>query len=930
MMKVAGINNILFKSSSIDKDRTSTSAENNYKTNELNNITPDFNIKVPQKYTKISIDSLPNNLKLHSYRLANGYRVSIIPMEESPAIVKTYVNVGAMNETPDIKGISHFLEHMAFNGTNGENGHLKLETGDSFKKIDALGGWSNASTNYALTDYINSSPLLDNRDIETQIKVLASMTEDLKLSDEMIEKEKGPVSSEINMIMDDPQTIAMDQTVRTLYNIKNPADELVGGSIKHIQNLTRKDVMDYYNHYYTPENINIVVTGDVDPDEVIQIISKNFISNKKNNGKRFDEKLTPIQKTVRKDFVSDKATSAEIVMGFNGYKNNSMKEQILYCVAQAYLASETVGISKSLKKYNADFGFGGEKITNNPNGNRLNYINASSSDENVENVIKTIYKTIKSAPPISEEELIRIKDSFKESRELNFEYSGSVNSIIGQAVQDGTIQDYLNYEKIIDEISPQEVDEAVKKYFDFDKTAITVIHPKNKSELSFKGNSRKLPINENKISQTGLENNIELGFYETKSPTRCIDINFCMDMPCKTKAGVKEILDEIYSMGTMKLCEDEYNKLKEKLNLSVLTNADFGGICITVDGNSKNYQSGLNIAKDLIYSPRLTEETLQKAKDRVRENIERTDISAGRLYINNFYSKYDEFAFSDKEILNSLDKITLDDIKEFHKYIIDNSRCIISANIPEKECQEKSDILKFAESLKTVKPNTIHKRNIYKNIESPIVLTQISNNSQADIKQVYNFKTEDNLKSRITGNLMNSILTNSSIGLFDTLREKEHLAYSVFSDVYRLGNDLGEVSLNILTTTDNKDIGEISYDNLQKSINGFKCQINELINGNFTEDDLENAKRSYKAKLLDKEGAHTKTYTLSSSLDSKYGLTMENQLYETVDSISKDDIVSFAKNAFAGNPVYAITATEDTLNANKEYLESLKNNPFSC
>lgn len=72
-----------------------------------------------------------------------------------------------MNETANIKGISHFLEHMAFNGTNGENGHIKLEAGDSFKKIDELGGWANASTNYAITDYVNSTPLLDKKEFGT-------------------------------------------------------------------------------------------------------------------------------------------------------------------------------------------------------------------------------------------------------------------------------------------------------------------------------------------------------------------------------------------------------------------------------------------------------------------------------------------------------------------------------------------------------------------------------------------------------------------------------------------------------------------------------------------------------------------------------------------------------------------------------------------
>ena len=186
-------------------------------------------------------------------------------------------------------------------------------------------------------------------DLETQIKVLSAMTEDLKLSDEMIKKEKGPVSSEINMILDNPQTIAMDQTVRTLFNLSSPADELVGGSVEHIQNLTRKDVVDYYNKYYTPDNTNIVITGDVNPDEAIALVSKHFTSTKHSVGKKYEEKLSPITKTVRKDYISDKAKSAVIMLGFAGPKNFDSKEKLIYSIAVDYLYSNTSGLTKNLK-----------------------------------------------------------------------------------------------------------------------------------------------------------------------------------------------------------------------------------------------------------------------------------------------------------------------------------------------------------------------------------------------------------------------------------------------------------------------------------------------------------------------------------------------------------------------------------------------------
>jgi len=249
-----------------------TNAAQTYKsgvtTPEISNTTPDFGIKLPQKYTKIGEETLSNGLKIHSYKLSNGYKVTIVPMKDSPAVVKNYVNVGSMNETDDIKGISHFLEHMAFNGTIGDNGYEKLKCGDSFKKIDNLGGWTNASTSYAVTDYVNSTPLLDDKDVEEQIRIIAAMTENLALNEDMIEKEKSPVSSEINMILDNPETIAIDQTLRTLFNIKSSADELVGGSTKHITNLTKEKVKEYYDKYYTPDNMNLVITGDVEPDKI--------------------------------------------------------------------------------------------------------------------------------------------------------------------------------------------------------------------------------------------------------------------------------------------------------------------------------------------------------------------------------------------------------------------------------------------------------------------------------------------------------------------------------------------------------------------------------------------------------------------------------------------------------------------------------------
>lgn len=920
VMKVSNIQSVFFKGKTDTKKNTHSNIIYP-QIQELSNITPDFNIKLPEKYTKLPTVELDNGLKIYQYKLSNGYRVSVVPMENSPAIVKNYVNVGSMNETSDIKGISHFLEHMAFNGTNGENGHEKLEVGDSFKKIDELGGWANASTNYAITDYVNSTPQLGDNDLEKQIKIIAAMGEDLKLSDDMIAKEKHPVCSEINMILDDPQTIAMDQTVRTLFNIKNPADELVGGSVNHIKNLTRKDVIDYYNKYYTPDNMNIVVTGDVNPEEVITLVAKNFNSNKKPQGNKFVEQLKPITKSIRKDFVNNKAKSTEIILGFAGPRSNETKEKVIFDVAKAYLMSYSVGLKENLKQYNAHPYIDSEKISTNLYIPKMVYIACNTADNNSEKVLHTIYDTISSAKKPDTECLNEIKQQILKAKENTMEFSSDVNNIVGNAILNQNLDYISDYNSILANITPDDVQNGIKKYFNLNKTAITLVHPQPSNKPIFKGKTNRKPLNTNNIKEYKLDNNYDLGLYKTKNNNIQYNLNLQLNKPYNKKAGVIEVFDAMLKMGTTFQNEKEFNRFKEKNNLSLMSNATAKSLDLICNTGYESKTLAYNSLKQLLYEPRLTENNLTKAKEKIKDLIIRKQDSAYGLYLN-AEAKNNPYEFSDTEILENLDNITISDIKDCQKYFLENSRGIITANVPTEHPEVETEIVKFSKCLNPIKANNIELLNVYNPNNKPIVLSKINNNSQADIMMVHKFKYNDSIKDTILGELTNSILTNSSIGLFNILREKEHLAYSVYSNIDNNG-DLGEISCNILTTTDNKNIGEISYENVQKSINGFKNQINELKSGNFTEKDLENAKLSLKANLLQMEGTGAKLNALDLGLNSKYGITYSNQLYNEIDNITKDDVLDFADKIFKNPPIYSIVASKDTLNYNKQYFENL-------
>lgn len=933
VVRIEKINNISFRNTeTVTKPIYSDSDE--IKITELKKTTPDYNVKIPQKYSKLGITELENGLKLHSYKLANGHKVTIIPMESSPTIVKNYVNVGSMNETDDIKGISHFLEHMAFNGTNGTEGYLKLNRGDSFRKVDEMGGWTNAGTSYAFTEYINSTPQLNDNDLENQIRIIASMTEDLALSSDMVEKEKFPVCSEIDMILDSPETIAIDQTVRSLFNIRSSADELVGGSVDHIQNLTREKVLEYYNKYYTPDNMHLVITGNVNPDATMQIVAKNFHSQKIPQGKRFDEKLTPIKTNVRKDFITDKASSTSIVIGFAGPPKNNIKADIISEILEKYIDSTAVGLSEELNKRSANYYSGCEKISTNPNNPTFIYYQVECSDNNTEEILKMMFDKLSNLKAPDENTLNNIKTSMKMEFDDMLEQSMNVNDLTGRSAFYGNIEYLTDYKNILNDITIEDITDYINKYLDMSKTAISVVHPnvdenvinenyKNAQKLSFKGTQKK-PIDMSKISEATLDNNYKIAFSESTNNNIPFVLDLYFDLPEGTNPAAIYVLNSIYTKGTKNVSETEFLRYQEKNNLSVNVNLKNNRLTLGGYSSADNFEKATAAGYELLNNPRINEQEVSDAINRIKEQLLRYDNSSSDLY-EDYESVNNPYSNSKDEILNNLDSVTVKDIQNLHDYIMNNSKGIITINIPEKAKDIKTRAIRDFSEFNQVKPYKHEPKQIYKAENKPVVLTEARNVSQADISQVYKFETNGSIKEKLTAELMNAILSNSdTIGLFNSLREHDHLAYRVNSSL-NIKDNLGEVSLRILTSTDNKDTGTESYDNVQKSINGFHRQINKLVNSEYKDSDLETAKRRLKASLLNKELAISKLAAINRGLSLDKGLDYENQIFDMIDSITREDIDAFSKKVFSANPVYAIVASQDTLDYNKEFLDEIAN-----
>ena len=930
------INNIPVINSSKSQQKQSFKGEEGTTTKpqveKLPDVKPDYAVKTPMPYTKTGEMNFPYDTKAYCYKLANGQKVIIVP-QEGETVLRTYVNSGSMNEPDNLRGISHYIEHNLFNGSEG------LEEGEFFKAVDKMGASTNASTGFAETNYYISSNLLNDADLENKIRLHASMLETPIFAIDKLEKEKGIVNSEINMILSKPENLAINKTLKNLYGIKSTSTDLIGGTTDNITNLTREDVVNYYNNNYFPANMVTVITGDVKPDETIQLISKYFTSKRQPNKARHFEPLIPTDKTVREDIISNKATGTTIVVGFNGPKSNDTKEKIYISALSRLLSmSPTSRIDKNIKKYNAGSWIEKEKISTNPKDGTVVMLISECVDENSEDILKTIFTEIANIAnnPPTDDEMQIIKKKMLYSYSNTFEKSFATNNLIGTSILENN-EDYINsFEQIVKSMTAEDLVNTAKKYLDINKASVTVVHPDTVSAETIKNNYKKVAnvsftgakkeaINLSEVKEYNMANNYKVVTSNSKTDNVTAIFQMYTDSYYPAKPSVSIILDGLLSEGSAFRNEEELETDLAKNGISVSIGANADNLSGAFICQKEDLDKAMKSFTEVLENPRFTQESFEQVKERIKDNILTSEKSAFDKLDKEIYKGLPH-GISKEDILEDLETVTLDDVKAFYSYLIQNGKAQLGISAPfEKDKSLSNVIFSNTASLRPVKPFEHVTKTIFNPVEETKVLTDVDNKNQAEIIEAFKYKINDNLKDNVTINLMNIILGgNPSSRLFSDLRENQKLAYHVRSN-FENNEDTGVFVLKIETTTENSDTGEISFDNVQKSINGFNKHIAKIKSEKVSEEELNNAKLNLKNQILNScHSADDKLTLLYQGIDSPYGISRENQMYDMIDSITADDIYNAANYIFAGKPVYSIVATENTLKHNQEFLNSLK------
>ena len=268
---------------------------------------------------KINLEEpLPVNQKIIKGVLKNGMTYYIYNTDVTKNVASYYIiqNVGSVLENDDQRGLAHFLEHMAFNGTKNFAGKGILNT---FQKHGAVFGKDiNAYTSFDETVYnLDNIPTKDGL-VDTALLVLKDWSNYLSLTDEEIDAERGVIKEEWRT-RQNGQMRVLEQSLPVMFGNSKYSNRLPIGLMNIVEGFKYKALRDFYHDWYRTDLQAIAVVGDIDVDEIEQKIIKQFsdIPTVENPKERFLVEIPDNEEMLFTVVMDEEITTSNISFSIN-------------------------------------------------------------------------------------------------------------------------------------------------------------------------------------------------------------------------------------------------------------------------------------------------------------------------------------------------------------------------------------------------------------------------------------------------------------------------------------------------------------------------------------------------------------------------------------------------------------------------------------
>ena len=401
---------------------------------------------------------------MEKIELSNGLRIM---MESAPwsksATMGVWIGSGSRYETPENSGISHFIEHMLFKGTQQKTSREIAE------EMDDIGGALNAFTAKEYT-CLYTRALTEH--VEKAFHMIAQMLTSPKFAPEDIELEKGVIIEEIGMYEDSPEDLCVDTLYRNVW-----AQDMLGANIlgteETVCSMTREGLLDYMGKMYVPERMVVAICGCFDRDEFLKLC-EDYFGSMKNTGNHIAPASVEYLKSISvktKDFEQTQLCIAFPGLGLGDPRRFalSLLLSILGSSSSSRLYQrirEQLGLVYAIDCFSATHLGGG-----------LLGIAAAVSPKSEEQALAEIFKVLAEfLQGIDEKELLRAKNQYRANILMSMESNASRAShmAVSELLQNAVVDPQATADAIA-AVTIEDAQKLARELFDVFKASICAV-----------------------------------------------------------------------------------------------------------------------------------------------------------------------------------------------------------------------------------------------------------------------------------------------------------------------------------------------------------------------------------------------------------------------------------------------------------------------
>jgi predicted Zn-dependent peptidase len=411
-------------------------------------------------------------LKTEITTLKNGAKIIGIKMPSSKSVVINFgFRVGSRDEDPKYAGISHFLEHMMFKGSEKRPSAAAIA-----KEADRIGARYNAFTGKEYTCYYIKT---SKKDFDLGLDLVGDMITKPLLDNAELNKEKGTIIEEIKMYNDNPMINIYGKMEETLYGTKNQMGRDIAGKIKTVKAIDSKVMGKYFSKNYVGANCVLVIAGDLPENYLTK--SRAYL-NRLSRGEKNERSVEPLPKSKARIITkpTEQAHFGLCIPGFSICQKDKYAAEIIATALGGYMSArlfteirEKRGWAYSIKSYhdtNSDSGY-------------LGIVGGIKKDKIIDaiSLVKTEISGFKDN--FTEEEIERAKSHLLGSFTLKYDDSEArATYIVLDNLLADTEETPENFISKIQKVRPEEIKKVAEKLFSDKNLYLTVIGPYQNKE----------------------------------------------------------------------------------------------------------------------------------------------------------------------------------------------------------------------------------------------------------------------------------------------------------------------------------------------------------------------------------------------------------------------------------------------------------------